>query len=189
MIDIIYIYTYIYTYTNTYTYIYIYIFIFIFIYDETTDIKSHWVIVNFECNWIISAHTVQKKLNLYWNPCCRQTTSLYNCPSARDLLTFFNEKVTVVPRDAVGLMPPSSIPPAPVTIHKFRKMFTYDIDQAIIAALSKLCALDHFPTHILLDSFQTSATCVVQYFSRNSRNTTNQPAPCNHHAVAEEKMD
>jgi hypothetical protein len=72
-----------------------------------------------------------------------------NCPSAQQLLDFFNEKVEAVRRTTSGGNPMSSLPPAPASMDSFEPCSADVVRQTILAAPSKSCLLDPIPTAIM----------------------------------------
>src|SRR5664279_117209 len=79
----------------------------------------------------------------------KTTKTNKNCPSAQQLLDFFNAKIAAV-RHSTGDLPVlSSLPPAAVSFTEFETCTVDDVRSVIMCAPSKSCSLDPLPTNIL----------------------------------------
>ena len=70
----------------------------------------------------------------------------WDCPTARDLLDFFNEKIASVRRSTGGCPVKSAFKHSMVTFDEFEEYSEDDIRQVIMSSQSKSCALDPLPT-------------------------------------------
>ena len=79
----------------------------------------------------------------------RTKASTAYCPTAQDLLDFFNEKIASVRRSSGGCPVKSALKHSMVTFDECEEYSEDDIRHVIMSSKSKFCALDPLPTSVL----------------------------------------